>query len=155
MLGPVGVVAITAIGGATAGFGIGHGPGLRANGPEHRVGAHGAGTLLGVVRLQQQTSLVCPEPVERADDVLEVQNAVLACSLGVQRVGHRLDRKHNSVALSRSPTSLSKRVGHELDNSPKCSACPTAERVLSAEHALQRDGYTNLQKVQQVTNLIA
>ena len=75
--------------------------------------------------------------IERADDVLEVQNAVLALSLGVRGVGHQLDRKHKSVALSRSPTSLSKRVGHELDNSPKCSACPTAERVLSAEQRTQ------------------
>ena len=84
MLGPIGVVAITAVGGATAGFGVGHGPGLRADGTQHRVGTHGAGTLLGVVRLQQQTPLVRPEPVERADDVLEVQNAVLALSLDVR-----------------------------------------------------------------------
>ena len=77
------------------------------------------------------------KPIERADDVLEVQNAVLVLSLGVRRVGHQLDRKHKGVALSRSPTSLSRRVGHELDNSPKCSACPTAERVLSAEQRTQ------------------
>ena len=152
MLGPVGVIAITAVRGATAGFGIGHGPGLRANGPEHRVGAHGAGTLLGVVGLQQQTPLVRPEPVERADDVLEVQNAVLALSLGVRGVGHQLDRKHKGVALSRSPTSLSRRVGQELDNSPKCSACATAESVVSAEQRTrQTDADAMNQKVRDDT----
>ena len=77
------------------------------------------------------------KPIERADDVLEVQNAVLVLSLGVRRVGHQLDRKHKGVALSRSPTSLSRRVRHELDNSLKSSACPTAERVLSAEQRTQ------------------
>ena len=77
------------------------------------------------------------KPIERADDVLEVQNAVLVLSLGVRRVGHQLDRKHKGVALSRSPTSLSRRVGHELDNSLKSSVCPTAERVLSAEQRTQ------------------
>ena len=30
------------------------------------------------------------KPIERADDVLEVQNAVLVLSLGVRGVGHRL-----------------------------------------------------------------
>ena len=83
VLSAVGVVAITAVGGATAGFGISHRPRLWAYGTKHTMGTHGAGTLLGVVGLQQQTSLFCPEPVERADDVLKVQNVVLALSLGV------------------------------------------------------------------------
>ena len=48
-----------------------------------------------------------------------------------------MDRKHNGVALSRSPTSLSRRVGHELDNSPKYRVCPTAESVLSAEQRME------------------
>ena len=121
MLGPVGVIAITAVGGATAGFGVSHRPGFWPDGTKHRVGAHGAGTLLGVVGLQQQTPLIRPEPVERADDVLKVQNAVLALSLGVRGVGHQLDRKHKRVALSRSPTPLSRRVGPEFDNSLKAA----------------------------------
>ena len=64
---------------------------------------------------------------------MEVQNAVLASSLDVREVGHRLDRKHKGVALSRSPTSLSRRVGHELDKFSQVTLCPTAERVLSTE----------------------
>ena len=38
------------------------------------MGAHGA--LLGVVGLQQETPLIRPEPVKRADDVLEVHMTV-------------------------------------------------------------------------------
>ena len=87
-----------------------------------------------------------------ATSVLEVQNAVLTLSLGVRKVGHQLDRKHKRVALSRSPTSLSKRVGHELDNSPKCSACPTAESVVSAEQRTrQTDAVAMNQKVRSDT----
>ena len=67
-----GVVAIAAIGGTAAGFGVGHGPGLRPDCPQYRVGAHGAGTLLGVVGLQDQAAALSPEFVQGRGDVLEV-----------------------------------------------------------------------------------
>ena len=50
------------------------------------MGAHGAGPLLGVVGLKQHTPLVCPEPVERADDVLEVHMRIFSgCDLVLAR----------------------------------------------------------------------
>ena len=62
--------------------------------------AHGAGTLLGVVGLQQQTPLVSPEPVECADDVLEVHMWVSSsdCSgfEGLKSFVHRLNFPENT-----------------------------------------------------------
>ena len=63
VLGPVGVVAVAAIGGAATGFGVGHGPGLGPDRPQHRVGTHRAGALFGVVGLQEQAALVGPEAI--------------------------------------------------------------------------------------------
>ena len=51
-------------------------PRAQARWHEAPCGGHGAGTLLGVVGLQQQTPLVRPEPIERADDVLKVHMSV-------------------------------------------------------------------------------
>ena len=70
------LIIAAAIGGAATGFGVGHGPGLGPDRPQHRVGAHGAGALFGVVGLQEQAALVGPEAVQGADDVLEVHAAV-------------------------------------------------------------------------------
>ena len=40
------------------------------------MGAHGAGALFRVVGLQQQATLLSPEAVEGADDVLEMQKTL-------------------------------------------------------------------------------
>ena len=72
VLGPVRVVAIAAVGGAAAGLGVGHSPGLRPDRPQHRVGAHRASPLLRVVGLKDQAALLGPEAIEGGDDVLEV-----------------------------------------------------------------------------------
>ena len=72
MLRPIGVIAITTIGGAPARFWIGHRPGLRSNRPKHRMRAHGSSTLFRVVGLQQHTTLLSPKAIQRADDVLEM-----------------------------------------------------------------------------------
>ena len=69
-LGPVGVIAITAVGGAAR---VRDRPRPRAQGqsPGAPCEAHRASTLLSVVGQRQETPGL-PEPVERADDVLEM-----------------------------------------------------------------------------------
>ena len=79
VLGAVGVIAVAAVGGTSAGLRVGHGPGFRTDGPQHRVRTHGARPLFRVIGLQQQAALVSPEAVEGADDVLEVHCQPRAC----------------------------------------------------------------------------
>ena len=72
VLGPVRVIAVAAIGGPATGLRVGHRPGLRPDGPQHRVGAHRPGALLRVVGLKDQATPLSPEAVQGLDDVLEM-----------------------------------------------------------------------------------
>ena len=72
MLSTVGVISIAAIRRTATGLGVGHSPGLRTNGTKHRMGTHRARPFFRVVGLQQQTALVGPKAIQRADDVLKV-----------------------------------------------------------------------------------
>jgi len=82
MLGPIGVIAKATISWAATRLWIGNRPGFRTNSPQNGVRTHGASTLFGVVRLQQKATLIGPEIIEGADDVLKVHKSDIAWFLG-------------------------------------------------------------------------
>ena len=83
VLRPVGVISVAAIRRTAAGLGVSHSPRLRPNGTKYRMRTHRASPFFRVVGLQQQTALVGPEAVQRADDVLKVHMSVFSSGGGV------------------------------------------------------------------------
>ncbi len=71
VLQAVGIVAVATIGGPAAGLHVGRGPGLGPQRTQKGGRMEGAGTDLGIERLQQYASLLGPIGVQALDDLLE------------------------------------------------------------------------------------
>jgi len=72
VLKPVGILSVSTIGRSTRRFDIGHFPRLRAQSPEKGGRMKGPGTYLHVIGLLNNTSLICPEPLEGKDQFLKI-----------------------------------------------------------------------------------
>jgi len=67
-----GVLTVAAVRRASAGFHVGHVPGLGAQGTEESERVHGARALLQVVGLADEAAPVGPEPLQAEDEFLDV-----------------------------------------------------------------------------------
>lgn len=82
MLQPVGVLAVTAIGGSSAGLDIGGIPGFRPDGAQESGGVEGARAHFHVDRLQNHAAVISPEFLQGQDQALEgfdIPDAVVRC----------------------------------------------------------------------------
>lgn len=74
MLHAIRIFAVSSIRGTPAWLGISSPPGLRAQGPEERSGMKGARPHFQIIGLVDNAALLCPEVMQRENEILEGHN---------------------------------------------------------------------------------
>jgi hypothetical protein len=95
VLKPIGILAVSTIGGTAGRFDIGHSPWFRAQGPEESGRVKRPGPHLCIIRLLNHTPLICPESLQCKNQFLEIHrfslrlpcNGVAFLTLGCQPCG--------------------------------------------------------------------